>query len=468
MTIRTTRPAGLPQPGDDEPAPRELNRRELGEDSIRSAQVEIPGVAVLRLLVSRWRLVAGLALVGGVLGAAAALSQPKTYEAVSTLMVAQPKFMTDAKPVSVASFRALFETNSLANSAIERFDMKKPPYSLTPTKLQRDVLIIEEVRNTNLIRLHVRLSDPKMAVSLANFLASEGVEFNQRMDVQEGADFRRQLKTQLDDAAARLRETETKVLDFRRTAQVEVAKRDADAALDVRGELLGLTLDLEAEKAKLSAAEREIQKQQRVLTVPRMVGAEAALRTTTEPAAPKPAPERPTPEKPGSEKAAPRKPPTATAEPAGNEVDVTNPYINPVYQVLDYQIALSRTRIASLSKRRSELISVQHLGGRQLQSLNAMYPNEMQLHRLEAEHDLAKTLYAEVAQQYERARLQIATSSARLQVVDNAVEPDEPLPRHRVLYSMLGMVLGFVVALLIVGAAHLAAPASPRADVRRA
>jgi uncharacterized protein involved in exopolysaccharide biosynthesis len=413
------------------------------------------------MVLSRWRLVAGLAVIGGLLGAAAALTQPKTYEAVSTLMVAQPKFITDAKPVNVASFRALFETNSLAASAIDQFKLNKPPYNLNPTRLQRDVLIVEEVRNTNLIRLHLRLSDAKVAVSLANFLASEGVEFNQRMDVQEGADFRRQLKTQLDDATARLRAAETKVLDFRRTAQVEVVKRDADSALDLRGELLRLTLDIESEKAKLSAAEREIQKQQRVFSIPRMVGTEAALRTaTTEPAG------NAARERAGST-ATERAGNTAT-ERAGNEVDVTNPFVNPVYQVLDYQIALSRTRLASLEKRRTELVNVQHLGGPQLQSLSAMYPNEMHLHRLEAEHDLAKTLYGEVAQQYERARLQIARSSAHLQVVDNAVEPDEPLPRHRVLYSMLGMMLGFVVALLVVATAHVGAAVSPETPVRRA
>ncbi len=260
MTIRQTGRTSLPQSLDDELSHRDVSR-DAGQGPPESFHAEVPGTAVLRMVLSRWRLVAGLAVIGGLIGAAAALTQPKTYEAVSTLMVAQPKFITDAKPVNVASFRALFETNSLAASAIDQFKLNKPPYNLNPTRLQRDVLIIEEVRNTNLIRLHVRLSDAKVAVSLANFLASEGVEFNQRMDVQEGADFRRQLKTQLDDATARLRVAETRVLDFRRTAQIEVVKRDADSALDVRGELLRLTLDIESEKAKLGAAEREIQKQ---------------------------------------------------------------------------------------------------------------------------------------------------------------------------------------------------------------
>jgi uncharacterized protein involved in exopolysaccharide biosynthesis len=97
-----------------------------------------------------------------------------------------------------------------------------------------------------------------------------------------------------------------------------------------------------------------------------------------------------------------------------------------------------------------------------------MYPNEMHLSRLEAEHELASTLYAELAQQYERARLQIATSSAHLQVVDNAVEPDEPLPRHRVLYTLVGMMLGFAVALLLVVIAHVRTMAPPDTSVRGA
>jgi uncharacterized protein involved in exopolysaccharide biosynthesis len=92
----------------------------------------------------------------------------------------------------------------------------------------------------------------------------------------------------------------------------------------------------------------------------------------------------------------------------------------------------------------------------------------MHLHRLEVEHDLAKTLYAEVAQQYERARLQIARSSAHLQLVDSAVEPDEPLPRHRLLYSVLGMMLGFAVASVLIGIAHFGTQVPPETPVRGA
>lgn len=426
---------------------------------------EIPLGRQLGVIRGKWLWLIASALIGTVAGAVVGLMQPTLFEAVATLIVAQPKFSADAKPISVSNFRALFQTNTLAAAAIARFGLDKPPHNMTPGRLQRDALIVEEVRSTNLIRAHVRLADRKIVADVANFLASQSVIFNQQIDIEESTYYRGQLKTQLDDATGRLRAAEGRLLTLRKSAQLDLVARDADSALDERGALLRLTMDIESEKARLATAEREIQRQDRILTVPRHVGADAALMAAqraereTSTTSARPPTEVADDERDGKRDRRPTISPGLRAggqsgrlhapEPSdGTQLDFGNPFINPVYQVLDYQIALGRTRLAGLERRRTELVNVLHLGGNGLDALSRLYPQQVELRRLEAEHDIASTLYEEVAKQYERARLQIASNSARLQVVDVAVEPDGPLPRHRGLYTLLGLLLGLAAGTL--------------------
>jgi uncharacterized protein involved in exopolysaccharide biosynthesis len=114
--------------------------------------------------------------------------------------------------------------------------------------------------------------------------------------------------------------------------------------------------------------------------------------------------------------------------------------------VLDYQIALSRTKLAALERRRRELGGALRLGSEELASLAARHPQAIQLRRLETERELAQTVYAV---QSERARLQDASASARLRLIDNAIEPTAPLPRHRALGVIIGALAAFAIALIV-------------------
>ena len=73
------------------------------------------------------------------------------------------------------------------------------------------------------------------------------------MDTVEG-----ELKTMLDQATDRMRAAETSYDDYRRTAQVELVKKEVDTLLLQRAELMKVSVDLEAERAKLARAEKEL------------------------------------------------------------------------------------------------------------------------------------------------------------------------------------------------------------------
>ena len=192
-------------------------------------------------------------------------------------------------------------------------------------------------------------------------LAHKAVSLNAEVSQREGSSIRELLKAHLDESADQLKASEAQLLAYKRTAQVELLERDTDAMMDERGELLRLTIDIESEKARLSAAESEITKQPRLLSVGRSVSSEEALRRAAE---------------------LDKNNPSNAAITDAQTLDLSNPFINPVYQTLALQIATSRAQLAALQQHRRELIEVKKLGGHELKELGDLYSRQIELARL--------------------------------------------------------------------------------------
>jgi uncharacterized protein involved in exopolysaccharide biosynthesis len=428
----------------------------------RSSAAMDAWLAILRRVARRGgKVIVVAALAGGVLGFAVASRPAPVYDGVATLLVTRPAGMPDSnRPPNVSTFRALLETNTLATAAIAQFHLDQPPYHIAAGDFMTDVLNLEEVRNTNLIRVHARLRNPNVAADLADYIATTAIALNEGINRQQTADLRGQLQTMLDEATSRMKEAERQLLDFRKAAQIDVTRKDADAALDQRGQLLALTVDIESEKARLARAEQDIQSQNPYLAAPRQVDAEAALRTVDpraldESKTPRPSsrnPPDPAADKRAAEAARRASDAEKQADADKQGLDLSNAFANPVYQVLQYQISLSRTRLASLEARRRQLVGVEGLGGRELPSLGALYPKEIQLRRLETEYELTKTGYSEVVLEYERARLRSAGITSKLQLIDRAVPPTRPQSRHRILIALFGLLGAATVTAVAVAA----------------
>jgi uncharacterized protein involved in exopolysaccharide biosynthesis len=382
----------------------------------------------------------------------------------------------------MATLHGLIENPGLAAETISESGLSKPPHNFTPLSFLEDALSVEEVRNTNLVRVKVRAKDPTIAANASRILAQKAVRLSRRLDQEQGSSLQEQLKTHLDQAAERLKTAEDQYLTYQKTAQVDLLKEDANAQLDERGDLLRLTIQIESEKARLAAAEQEIGRQERVLSVGRAVGAEAALRraldsdeqataaaaahrsqastTTAEPrsAGAQTAGQSNQPDarrsQDQSNAAAVRRSNTNTTTPeppsAGAEtVDQSNPFINPVYQTLDLTIATSRARLAALQQQRREVVEVRKLGGQDLQKLSELYSRQIELARLSNAYDVAKRVYSDLLVRYEQARTETVENASQVQLVDGAIPPEKPLPQRRAQSAVLGLVAGLFSAALL-------------------
>ena len=199
-----------------------------------------------------------------------------------------------------------------------------------------------------------------------------------------------------------------------------------------------LVIEIEGERARLTAAENEIKRQQPVLQTARTPAAEEAMRRVQPP---------PKSTSAANETGEQRNP--SRGEIDAQQLDLSNPLVNPVYQTLDFQIATSRTRIAALERERDEVMNVKKLGGKDLAQLSELYRREIDQARLQASYDLSTKVHGELALRYEQSRTQAIGNTSQLQVVDQALPPDDPVARKRVQNGMLGAGLGVVGTALI-------------------
>jgi hypothetical protein len=196
-----------------------------------------------------------------------------------------------------------------------------------------------------------------------------------------------------------------------------------------RRDLVELTIDIESEKARLSAAEEELKRQPPVLSIPRATDAEAALSRLPSDAG-------------GTQ------PPRENAVPDARTLNLANPFVNPVYQTLQLQIATARVHLAALEQQRHQLADVNRVGGAELDKLSELYRRQVNLAKLQAAVDLATWVHDDVAARYEQARTDAMVDHPQLELVDAATPPDRPVPRSRVRASVAGLGAGLFAAAL--------------------
>jgi len=410
----------------------------------------------VRAIRRRWSWVLAGAVVGAVAAFAFATSRTVLYEAVTTLMIAHPARTPDAE-ASPQAFTAIVENASLAAQVIQELHLDAPPHEFTPQAFLERAVTVEPVGATNVLLLKVRLREPEVAADASRRLAQKAIALTRALSQQEGSTIQEQLKGHLETAAARMAAAEQTLLAFQQKAQVELLKEDTQAMLDERGDLLKLVIAIESERARLAAAELEIKRQEPVLTVGRAVGSEEALRrfetrnntdaarmaaAATAGARLKPAPGAPA----GVLERAPDRDTAADAE----SLDLTNPYVNPVYQTLDFQIATSRTRLAALEQERRQLVDVRKLGGETFSRLSELYRRQIELAQLQTSFDLAKRIHSDLSVRFEESRTQLLGTSPQLQLVDPAIPPDRPVSRRRALLAGVGFLSGLLAMSLLV------------------
>jgi uncharacterized protein involved in exopolysaccharide biosynthesis len=380
----------------------------------------------------------GLTLIGAIAGAALAARHPVMYEARTT--VAVNRLAGDSTPTPAPTspmVLAVFSNQSLLLQLLAELGLDRPPNSLTAESFLKDHMIVEELVPGSLLQIRVRESDPSFAVRVCNRLVSLAIELNTRLSAEKTLAGQEFLKRHLDSSRADLADIEHRLLDFRMGSQVELRREEVDALLDARRELVAIDVRIAAEKGRLAAAMSELARRSR--TVPSSRRGPNPFPTIPPPSTssyqsrPAPAIEEPPPE---------RKPETFLADQSSNTVD-------PVYEILDYEVASGRVRLAELESRRSELASAVGLTRPPLRKFTELYRLESEQARLQAEYDLATSAYEDALTRFKQGDDDgPSPDEEAFKVVDPAVSAPRISRPSYAIASLLGAALGFGAALL--------------------
>lgn len=372
------------------------------------------------------RLIAGAALVCGLVAFLVSMLSARLYEAEASLAISRPKIAGDpiVDTTAVANFVPFIANRGIAAQVIKEFDLAKPPYKASPTTFFGTYVRVEEVRNSTLLLVKGTLDDPALVTNVVNRIAKLAVERARDASKAEALQAQEDLKIELTGALKRMDDADAKLRVFRDQAQIEVLKKDVTAALEERSGLLELSINIEKEKSRLAKAEEELAAHKKIDTVTRTLDSEPAM----------------------VEAARRTNPP---ADLLG--LEMKSQVVSPVYEAIDRSVATSRANLAALQRQRDQM-KQRKLDGPKLAMLTDLYTKEAELARLEMDRDLSHKVYTEVATSYENARRTVAGRTSALQITGDATVPDRPLSRNVVrntAFAMAGgLVLGALVALL--------------------
>ena len=393
----------------------EPNRLDYNDSRIMAAdEDEIELGWYLRILRRQWKLAVAGALIGGAAGFGFASSQPLRYEAVTTIFIPanNPQF-------SSATFRGFAENASLASQIISELKLGDGEHALTPSRFVEDVLRVEAVPGTSLVRVKVMLRDARTAAEASRSLAAKAIALARQVAPEIGTSIEDQLSVRLSDAQQDLVNAQLELMAFNQGAHAGLFRQDT--AVELRqAEFLHLLLEIEGEDARLASAQAAIKEQPQFLTRQRLPAADAPAKTA------------------GHEDGQP------------NDGGRDNPPANPVYETLDVQRTAARERLAALDKQVDKLVSANRTSRKDLATLRDLFRPQIERARLQARLDIARKVRDDLGVRYEQVRAQPSTVTRHLAVIDAAQPPDRPVSRRRLRHTTYGAAAGLVLSVVLV------------------
>jgi len=167
----------------------------------------------------------------GAAGATTALMRHRPYTASVTLGVTLAKYTTEQDRFvrsvpTAASFRPFIESRGTALAVIHDLGLDKPPYDLDASVFLSQVLSLEEVRASTLLKLTASFSDAERAAAIAQRVAERAVALSQKVSSDESARARDFISAQVAVAKKRLDQAEADYAAAQEHAQSEAFKKN--------------------------------------------------------------------------------------------------------------------------------------------------------------------------------------------------------------------------------------------------
>lgn len=192
------------------------------------------GYRYLTHLRARWRFLLVVLLAAAGSSLAISLLLPAKYTARVVLVIeppagSDPRAATAVSPIyleSLKTYEHYASSDQLFARAAERFHLRRAGNSLPIEKLKREVLRVSIPRNTKVMEIAATHPDPKLAHTLALYIAQETVRLNRDTNETGDEDLAAAAKKGLEAAAQRLHAAEVAYSDVSKRMPTPDALRD--------------------------------------------------------------------------------------------------------------------------------------------------------------------------------------------------------------------------------------------------
>ena len=156
------------------------------------------------------------------------------YEASTILMISKPKYQVELEPkiqtqftpeVSLATYESLIKDREIEEEVIKKLNLDQPPYEFTPNSLQ-EMIAIESLKNTNLIKLNLQAGEPKLAKDIANVWAALFIEKNKGLNLQESKEAQVFIEEQLKISDQNLSKIEEEIREFNEINNIDAMDKE--------------------------------------------------------------------------------------------------------------------------------------------------------------------------------------------------------------------------------------------------
>ena len=155
-------------------------------------------------------------------------------------MISKPKYQVELEPkiqtqftpeVSLATYESLIKDREIEEEVIKKLNLDQPPYEMTPDSLQ-EMITIESLKNTNLIKMNLQAGEPKLAKDIANVWAALFVEKNKDLNLQESKEAQGFIEEQLKISDQNLSKIEEEIREFNETNKIDAMDKEITVKLD--------------------------------------------------------------------------------------------------------------------------------------------------------------------------------------------------------------------------------------------
>ncbi|MEW6046036.1 MAG: GumC family protein [Bacillota bacterium] len=419
-----------------------------------------------RYLALLWRrrwLIAGVTAMSALAAVLLTRAATPLYEATTTVLI-RPGSSSMAVQENAAAALLLGSKSSLQNyvellksrTVIERVVLRlEGPGGVTPERVERlrSAVTVQPVPNTDTVRISVRLPDPGEAEQVANAIVESFAAFSREMNRLEARSALAFIESQLQQVQEKLRSAENALLSYKEAHRLVEPSEQARAAVGKLADLekmrAGSLIAMQETGTRIAQVRSQLDKQLPTLVTSTTIASNPLvqsykLRLSDVEARISAARQTLSANHPQmvaleAEAAELRR---LMSQEVERVVSAQTESLNPIYQGLVQElIGLEVDQLAQQARQEAitRLVSAEEA------ALLALPARELELARLSREQRVNEEIYVMLRTRYEELRLQEASVTADVRIIDPAVRPTSPVAPRPLLNLAVALFLGMFV-----------------------